>query len=265
VPSNLNLRPRYLTMDELSESNPTSASSKAGRAGVCFDMSSKYWYFDIRGRDQPRIVLCAAGADFEDSRPTFATWGEMKQKFSPYSSPSLPAFEDAEVGLLSESSSIVRYLGRKFKLDGTTEKEKVHVDIIVTQMIDLRETLLSYCIAQGEYGKGKGSEREKYASDTLPGTMETYEKLLARNNGGAGYFVGAGLTIADLLVFDIIHTMARSLDKNALAKTPLLEAHRQRLAALPGVQKWIATRPKTNMPPLPFCVYLAKEDECVQD
>jgi glutathione S-transferase len=88
----------------------------------------------MRGRDQARIILCVSGVEFEDIRPAFSDWPNLKTKFIEtnvaYNS-SLPIYEDSEVGQISESASIIRYLARKHHLDGATEREKVCVDMYV--------------------------------------------------------------------------------------------------------------------------------------
>jgi len=228
-------------------------------------MSTKYSYFDIRVRDQPRIVLCVAGVEFEDFRPTFETWkGGIKQNFSAYfASATLPAFDESEVGQINESSCIIRHLARKYKLEGSNEKERTQADIILTQMIDLRESLLPYCKVTST--GGKADERAKWLEETAPGIVGRYEGLLARNNGGKGYFVGEAISIADLAIYDIIYGWVRSLDRQILAKFPLLEAHRVRLNQLPGIQKYIQTRPKIILPPFAVVDICSKEEECVQD
>jgi glutathione S-transferase len=115
-------------------------------------------------------------------------------------------------------------------------------------------------------GKGKGNDREKWVQETVPGIINQFDKFLRRNDGGNGYFVGEGLTVADLIVFDLIYGALRSFDRNCLSKFPLLQAHRQKMNELPGIQKYIETRPKVFLPPhLPYFSYGTTEEECVQD
>jgi glutathione S-transferase len=134
-------------------------------------------------------------------------------------------------------------------------------------LIDLREAILPYFMVQGAGGgKGKGNDRERWVAETVPGIINQFDKFLRRNGGGSGYFVGDGLTVADLIVFDLIYGALRSFDRNALAKFPLLEAHRQKMNQLPGIQKYLETRPKVFLPPhLPYFSYGTTEEECVQD
>jgi glutathione S-transferase len=115
-------------------------------------------------------------------------------------------------------------------------------------------------------GKGRGNEREKWVRDNLPGIVNQFDRFLRRNNGGGGYFVGEGLTVADLIVYDLIYGAIRSFDRNILSRFPLLEAHRLRMNQLDGIQKYIETRPKVYLPAhLPYFTFGTKEEECVQD
>ena len=92
-------------------------------------------YWDIRGLAQPiRMLLEYSGANYKDIRykcgdaPGFdlSEWTSVKFKLG-LDFPNLPYLIDGSIKV-TQSNAILRYLGRKFGLDGKTEEDKVSRD-----------------------------------------------------------------------------------------------------------------------------------------
>lgn len=66
-------------------------------------------------------------------------WDALKNNLG-LNFPNLPYLIDDEVKL-SQSSAILRYLGRKHKLNGKNDKEACEIDMLIETSTDLRITL----------------------------------------------------------------------------------------------------------------------------
>src|SRR5882724_9377062 len=108
-------------------------------------------YWDIRGYAQyARLLLEAAGAEWEDKLytcgppPDFdrSQWLNEKSTLG-LDFPNLPYLVDGDVKI-SQSIAIIRYLGRKYGLDGKTEQEKVRIDLAEQQLVDYRSQQIFY-------------------------------------------------------------------------------------------------------------------------
>jgi glutathione S-transferase len=96
-------------------------------------------YFDCRGRADPiRFALELARFPYSFEPVNLATWKtEDKAKFlefTPFGQ--LPVYEELNdkgevVFRLCQSMAILRHIGRKFKLNGTTEQEQARCDEII--------------------------------------------------------------------------------------------------------------------------------------
>lgn len=192
-------------------------------------------YWAIRGYAQPiRLALAAAGAEFVDELyragppPDFSReeWLSKKQSM-PLDFPNLPYLFDGDVKI-SQSVTIMRYVGRKFGLDGKTEQEKIRIDLIEQQLIDWRtqggmtfynpnfETLVV------DYKKG------------LPDKLTALAKFLGTNE----YMSGGGLSYVDFLAYEWLD-VNRLLVPDLLASHPTLDAFVKRIEANPGVKKFM--------------------------
>ena len=91
----------------------------------------KLVYFNVRRRGEvSRLILAAAGQQFEDVRLEKAKWiAEYKAGAPLGHCPYLEVTENGKVFRLGQSFAIARFLARRFNLDGKNEYEKAEVDM----------------------------------------------------------------------------------------------------------------------------------------
>ncbi|XP_077999275.1 hematopoietic prostaglandin D synthase-like isoform X2 [Glandiceps talaboti] len=168
-------------------------------------------YLNVRGRaETTRMILAAAGVEYDDIR-----------------------FEDDE--WLKEKET-----GR---LAGKDNLENAQIDMITDVFEDLLQGLIKIYYEKDEEKK-KVMESE-YHTNKVPVLLGGLEKLLKDNNGGDGYFVGDGITWADLAFLAQIDYNLK-WKATVLDDYPKLEALRQRVMALPKIAAWLEKRPKTE-------------------
>ena len=89
-----------------------------------------------------RLLLEYAGADYKDVQyacgpaPKFdlSPWLNVKNTLG-LDYPNLPYLIDGHIKI-TQSNAILRYLGRKFDLDGKAEEDRVQVDIMLDNAMD---------------------------------------------------------------------------------------------------------------------------------
>ncbi|XP_070548519.1 S-crystallin SL11-like [Ptychodera flava] len=154
-------------------------------------------YFNARGGAEPsRLVLSAAGVDFEDVRFTREEW-EIEKRTGKYPFGQLPCL-DTDGEMLSQSRAIARYLANEYGLAGKTNLEKAKVDMLNDTFGDLLQGIAKIHFEKDE---GKKAELQLEYDKKVATTLAALEKMLIANNGGDGFLVGDGVSLADLAFF----------------------------------------------------------------
>jgi len=202
--------------------------------------SYKLTYFDFDGgRGEPiRIVLHAAGIEFEDFRVSFPEFGEMRSglRFN-----SLPVFEvDGEV--VTQSNGILRYVGKLAGLYPDDDLQALYCDEAMGAIEDVSHHLGTTFRLEGDELR---LAREKLVDGWLPVFLRGLDELLSR--GGGQFFADNRLTVADLKVGYLVRWLGSgSLDHipaDIVAKeAPALVEHQQRVAGDPLVVAYYAAR-----------------------
>lgn len=73
------------------------------------------------------------------------------------------------------------------------------------------------------------------------GAHFTYIAKLAERYGSEGWAVGSGLTIADILLYDITDVHLRAFGVQFSGAYPDLVTHHARVAALPGIKAYVGS------------------------
>ncbi|XP_006812416.2 hematopoietic prostaglandin D synthase-like [Saccoglossus kowalevskii] len=204
--------------------------------------SYKLYYFNLRARAEPsRLILAAAGVDYEDVRIKRENWPAEKAS-GKFPLGQMPCLEVDGV-MLAQSNAIARYLANEHGLAGKNNMEKARADMIVDTMGDLSPHLVKIIKEQDETKKDE--LKKEFTSKTLPACNTSLEKLLIQNNGGDGYFVGSELTWADLVFVN--HVQRPLPGPSSVDAFPKLKALYEKVIALPKISEWIEKRPKTDM------------------
>lgn len=200
----------------------------------------KFTYFNIRGlAETSRYIFAVAGQEYEDIRIDIADWNTFKET-TPLGQ--LP-FLEVDGHRIPQSMAIHRYLGRKFDLYGGSDIEKAQIDVVLDILNDLNAQAGKATYEQDEEVKQRF--RKELIEVQGPKYLAMLEKRLTANQGGDGFFVGSKISIADLAVFNWMHD--RLSDLKIVNKEPKLQAHAERVKALPQIDAWLKKRPVTNV------------------
>jgi glutathione S-transferase len=198
------------------------------------------FYFNGRGRGEVSRLICAeAKIAYDDKRVEGKDWPAMKPT-TPFGQ--MPLLKHGAV-TIAQSAAIERYLARLGKLYGANDLEGAQIDMVCEGVHDAVKAF--HTAFWTKDAAEKKTKMEAYFKDEFPRWAGQLTALLKANNGGAGYFVGAGVTYADILVyvgFEDVH----KANAEAFKAFPELTAHFARVAARPNIAAWIKARPETS-------------------
>lgn len=201
----------------------------------------KLTYFQAPARAEViRLTLVAGGADWEDKRLSFEEWGPMAEKATsstPFRFPWLPHLEvTGENIVISQSLPSLRFVARRFGLDGGTDAEKVMVESIIEIYNDLFNAYAPLLFAK------EPAELIKKFKETLQ-KNGSFLEIFLKNNKSSGYLVGKKLTVADIAIYSVVREASKVLADKAKAsvdwsKLPLLKAHHEKIAKEPKIHAY---------------------------
>jgi glutathione S-transferase len=152
---------------------------------------------------------------------------------------------------LTQSTTILRHLGRKHGLSGGSLAEQARCDLVVDTTYDFKSVLVSTAYTRAP---ARAEALQDFADRTVPHYFAQFEALLARNQAqGWKWLAGDNLTIADFILFEMVDQTSLMLPgvlENG--SYPLLRAFTQRFIELPPIaqyRKWthFMARPLNNM------------------
>jgi glutathione S-transferase len=190
-------------------------------------MGYKLVYFPVRGRAQATRYMCLDnGIALEEQVVQGTDWPAMKPTvvFG-----QLPVLFDGTFEV-AQSNAILRHIARKHSLYGKDDIEATLIDMINDSQEDARLSYLRLIYQQYD------TEKENYIK-SLPEKLALFEKVLGKNNGGSGFFVGAKASFLDYTMFDLLDNLSL-LSAGCLDAFPLLKAYHTRMAARPKLAEY---------------------------
>ena len=189
-----------------------------------------------------RLLLEYAGADYKDVQyacgpaPKFdlSPWLNVKNTLG-LDYPNLPYLIDGHIKI-TQSNAILRYLGRKFDLDGKAEEDRVQVDIMLDNAMDFRNGFVGL-----SYNPNFSSLKNEYIKK-LDGTLEKFSKYL----GNRSFFAANYVTYPDFHMYEMLDSH-RLLAPTVVNKYPNLLAFIKRIETLPRIAAFLRT-PKGSRP-----------------
>ncbi|KAG0254515.1 hypothetical protein DFQ27_006805 [Actinomortierella ambigua] len=163
-------------------------------------------YFKAHGLGATaRAMLTIAGADWEDKFQSWDDWIAVKPTTPLGTLPVLTeTTESGETIEVPEAAAINQYVASKFGLDGSTDIEKMRVNVVISVTYGLSS------FWQHKVLQTSPEETPKYLEELkttqVPQWIERTEKLLVKN-GSNGHFVGDKITHADVVVSGILDHM----------------------------------------------------------
>jgi len=202
-------------------------------------------YFNLRGRGEViRLLLAHVGTEYDEEGIDYQ---EMKKQAGSEAFPfgQAPLFKDGGL-VIAGMDAILRYLAREHNLYGSSNKDKVQIDVWLGGVEGIRG-VYTKLIYEGEL---KDEAKEAYRKSHLDAEGVTtrnggahfqyLENLLKRNNNGEGWAVGNDFSIADIQLFDIVDMHLRDqLFPNEMKNFPALVAHHGRVAALENIANYL--------------------------
>ncbi|XP_072045583.1 glutathione S-transferase P 1-like [Amphiura filiformis] len=192
----------------------------------------KFIYFDLRGRGQAiRLLFEDQGLSYqEESVPVGAPrWTDELKPTLPFHQ--MPVFYDGDF-MLVQSNTILRYLGRKHGLYGSTPQEAGYIDMVNDGVEDLYVAVCNLVYNKWENGK------EDYCNKTIPLWMGFYENCLKKVNDGKSFIASEAISFADYNMFQVVDAHLKLLP-TALDNFKVLRAWYDRIANRPGVAEFI--------------------------
>ncbi|XP_013071554.2 glutathione S-transferase 4-like isoform X2 [Biomphalaria glabrata] len=195
----------------------------------------KLLYFEDRGRAEvSRIILAAAGKEYEDVRFPFEDWPKFKPE-TPYGQ--APALSVDGV-VYAQTLAINGFLAREFGFHGKDNLETFKIDEIAHLWEDFFTPAINV-LFYSEDERAKEAGIKKIREESAPRTLTFLEGILAKN--GTGYYVSDRLTLIDILVFEGVNggTCSQFLDAS---EYPLIQKNFELVRANERIASYMATR-----------------------
>ncbi|EHH50140.1 hypothetical protein EGM_00918 [Macaca fascicularis] len=165
-------------------------------------MSMTLGYWDIRGLARAiRLLLEYTDSSYEEKKYTMGD-GNGHPRVRALPTPAELGFPFIQLPYLidgthkiTQSNAILRYIARKHNLCGETEEEKIRVDILENQAMDVSNQLARVCYSPDFQEKLKPEYLEG-----LPTMMQHFSQFL----GKRPWFVGDKITFVDFLAYDVL-------------------------------------------------------------
>ncbi|XP_076448336.1 glutathione S-transferase 3-like [Babylonia areolata] len=209
-----------------------------------------FYFHEIRGRGEfLRMLLTAAGIQFEDVRIKMETWGaifsetletEAKQA-TPYGQLPYIIYKGKKY---AQSIPMASYFAKRFGFYGRTDEDALKQEEVMHLVEDLRVPhVRDWVYAQGEK---KAQMLQKLKDIIFPRYLGYFEALLAEN-GNHGFFVGHSVTMADMYLYDILETLQGLGGAEVLKDFPLLQKLCENVRSFPALKEYLVNRPKTTV------------------
>ncbi|KAG8185287.1 hypothetical protein JTE90_023896 [Oedothorax gibbosus] len=225
-------------------------------------MSSKplLGYWELRGRAAPiRYLLHYKGIDFEEKNYAFDNFGSAWFKEDKFNVgldfPNLPYYIDGPNVKLTQTLAILRYLGRRYGLQGTTEQSIQRVEVAEQQLYQLRDNLRTLCANVEEFDK----LRPEYLSN-LQGDLGRFEAFL----GYRKFIAGDEITYVDFLAYEMLDVYGYFTKGMVFQDFKRLGDYRLRVRSLPSLKSYLES-PEYNRWPIwaPFLAWGGRGPEPV--
>ncbi|KAK3608732.1 hypothetical protein CHS0354_000997 [Potamilus streckersoni] len=197
-------------------------------------------YFNGRGAAEPaRILFALADVEYEDVRYEREDWPAKKPGMPLQALPVL----EIDGKMMTQSHAIIRYLAREYGFNGTDNMETFRIDEIHEAIVELQRELYKFHFENDEAKKKE--VRQSLVDTIIPKFMNFFERRITENHRSGGYFVGDGITLADVLVYNIIFNIEKS-QMVSLDNWPKTAALCKKVASHPKIADWLKKRPQTE-------------------
>lgn len=199
----------------------------------------KLTYFNIMGLGETlRFMLSYMGKEFEDFRiPDYSQWINTYKKEMPFGK--LPLLE-IDGKKYHQTPSLCRWLGKKCGLAGDNDDEALEIDMILDSFSDFRSTVWTYFYNTDKENKQR--IRPRIIESVTPYYLEKFDAIIKEH----GYLANGKLSWADIYFVAILGYFSFISETDICGKYENIRDLRDRIHAIPNIQKWVEKRPTTH-------------------
>ncbi|XP_054167579.1 glutathione S-transferase-like [Oppia nitens] len=198
-------------------------------------------YWNIHGRAQPiRLMLAYTGTDYEDKRYTSASdWSNDKHTLG-LDFPNLPYYLDDDDGVkLTQSVTIMRFIGRINNLDGQSPEERVRIALVEQQLVDYIAALTKLC-----YDPEFANLKDNYIGNQLAQQLQLLDKFLGNDRP---FLAGDNMSYVDFIAFNYIDKVSKLAGNSVIDEYDNLKNYFARILEFPSIENY-----RENEPKVPF-------------
>jgi len=198
-------------------------------------MSYKLTYFDLPGRAEPiRMLFALAKVPFVDDRFKREDWARLKPTFKYGQVPVL--YVDGKE--LAQSNTIMRFLGRKFKMTGADEWESARCDEFVDSMNDLSAEWQKFHFAADAAKKEEA--KTALVSTHIPKYLGKFNEL--QPESGGNFLVGKNVTWADVHAACMLTKLEDTVGADVLDSYPNLKKVKNTVYTIPEIKAYLDSK-----------------------
>jgi len=207
--------------------------------------SYKLNYFNLRARGEiTRLIFAAAEVPYTDNRIEFKDWPALKAQTPIGQVPYL----EVDGKIINQSITIARFVARETKLYPTDSLEAAQSDAIVDTVNEvLNHVGKKVNLIAGPTPEQIVERMNDFFKNDAATFMINLEKLMGIYDAKSGFSVGSKLSWADLALFYVFDFMVKPTmvapNPAMLDAYPLCKALHAKVAALPGIVKYLKERP----------------------
>jgi len=202
-------------------------------------MPYKLVYFPVRGRAQALRYMCLDNDIALEEQVVSMTSGEWPALKPKCVFGQLPVLHDGNFEI-AQSNAILRHVARKHGLYGKDDTEKTWIDMINDTQEDVRLSYVRLIYQQYD------TEKDNYIK-SLPEKLAMFEKVLGKNDGGKGFFVGSKVSFLDYNMYDLLDNFT-ILSPHCLDAFPHLKSFHQRFGSRDKIAKYRQCDAFKNIP-----------------
>ena len=136
---------------------------------------------------------------------------------------------------ITQSMAILRYLARKYNMDGTNEQERLRISMAEQQTHDMFMAMVRIC-----YDPNMENLRVDYLK-TLPDSLKLMEKFLANHD----YIAGSKISYADFYLYEYLCRL-KVMVPEVYGQFENLKKFVERIESLPRIAEYIKKQKPTT-------------------
>ncbi|NMO22181.1 glutathione S-transferase [Pyxidicoccus fallax] len=203
-------------------------------------------YFHARGlAEKIRLLLAEAGVEYEyrdlglyDAKAKVKTPEfEAIKATGILAFDKVPLWEETDGFCVVQSKAVLRHIARTRNLFGANDREATACDMI----IDSVEEVSARALGLTSLDPDQLSEQLPLVlGEELPNWLRMFERFIAKNHGGEGFFVGDRVSVADTMVFGMLEMLVDNGLMEVIESYPRLRAFFTRMQQRPNIARWLA-------------------------